>query len=193
MSALAPDGTAHRSSLLGRSTLLRSLGLVLSGVVSILVSGALGAYNACSSRRRLLLRRARRADDADRLQRPDLARARRADGGRRLHGDAADRQRGLGAAPALVAAVVVTASSGSRRGAAASRCAGPYLAGATLAFAVGLPALADRFPATFGGENGLTINPPTPPSWLGANFSLEHWEAWIAAPARWSCCSCSTT
>ena len=59
-------------------------------------------------------------------------------------------------------------------------CAGPYLAGATLAFAVGLPALADKFPATFGGENGLVINPSTPPASLGANFSLEHWEAWIA-------------
>ena len=35
-------------------------------------------------------------------------------------------------------------------------------------------------PATFGGANGLVINPPTPPSWLGASFSLEHWEAWIA-------------
>jgi branched-chain amino acid transport system permease protein len=65
-------------------------------------------------------------------------------------------------------------------GAGASRLRGPYLAGATLAFAVGLPALADKFPSTFGGENGLTINPPTPPSWLGANFSLEHWDAWIA-------------
>ena len=49
-------------------------------------------------------------------------------------------------------------------GLAASRLRGPYLAGATLAFAVGLPALADRFPKAFGGENGLTINPPTPPT-----------------------------
>jgi branched-chain amino acid transport system permease protein len=49
-----------------------------------------------------------------------------------------------------------------------------------LAFAVGLPALADKFPNTFGGENGLVINPPVPPSALGTNFSLEHWEAWIA-------------
>ena len=65
-------------------------------------------------------------------------------------------------------------------GAAASRLRGPYLAGATLAVAVGLPALADRFPTAFGGSNGLTINPPTPPSWLGSSFSLEHWEAWLA-------------
>jgi len=80
---------------------------------------------------------------------------------------------------ALVASVVVTLIVGVPVGAVASRLRGPYLAGATLAFAVGLPALADKFPATFGGENGLTINPPTPPSWLGSNFSLERWEAWI--------------
>jgi branched-chain amino acid transport system permease protein len=82
--------------------------------------------------------------------------------------------------PALVASVVVTAAVGVPLGAVASRLRGPYLAGATLAFAVGLPALADRFPGTFGGENGLSINPPTPPSFLGSNFPLERWEAWIA-------------
>ncbi len=82
--------------------------------------------------------------------------------------------------PALAAATLVSTLVGIPLGAASTRLQGPYLAGATLAFAVGLPALADKFPATFGGENGLTINPPTPPSWLGSNFSLEHWEAWIA-------------
>jgi branched-chain amino acid transport system permease protein len=82
--------------------------------------------------------------------------------------------------PALVAAVGVTLIVGVPVGAAASRLRGPYLAGATLALAVGLPALADRFPATFGGENGLTVNPPTAPSFLGANFDLFRWEAWIA-------------
>ena len=82
--------------------------------------------------------------------------------------------------PALAASLVVTAAVGIPVGAAASRLRGPYLAGATLALAVGLPALADRFPATFGGENGLVINPPIPPSFLGANFPLERWEAWIA-------------
>lgn len=84
------------------------------------------------------------------------------------------------ALPAVVAAVVVTAAVGLPVGAAASRLRGPYLAGATLAFAVGLPAIADRFPGTFGGENGLTINPPTPPGFLGASFPLERWEAWLA-------------
>jgi branched-chain amino acid transport system permease protein len=82
--------------------------------------------------------------------------------------------------PALAASVGVTALIGLPVGLAASRLRGPYLAGATLAFAVGLPALANKFPATFGGENGLVINPPIPPTWLGANFPLERWEAWIA-------------
>jgi branched-chain amino acid transport system permease protein len=82
--------------------------------------------------------------------------------------------------PAICAAVAVCVVIGVPVGAAASRLRGPYLAGATLAFAVGLPALADRFPGTLGGENGLTINPPTVPSWLGSNFSPEHWQAWIA-------------
>jgi branched-chain amino acid transport system permease protein len=82
--------------------------------------------------------------------------------------------------PAIAAAVVVSVLVGIPVGAAASRLRGPYLAGATLGFAVGLPALADKFSGLFGGENGLTINPPMPPSWLGADFPLERWEAWIA-------------
>jgi branched-chain amino acid transport system permease protein len=82
--------------------------------------------------------------------------------------------------PAIAAAVLVSALVGVPVGAAASRLRGPYLAGATLAFAVGLPALADKFPSLLGGENGLTINPPVPPSWLGASFPLERWEAWIS-------------
>jgi branched-chain amino acid transport system permease protein len=82
--------------------------------------------------------------------------------------------------PALVAATVFAAIIGTVLGAAATRLRGPYLAGATLAFAVGLPALADKYTSTFGGENGLVINPPAPPSSLGASFPLERWEAWIA-------------
>jgi branched-chain amino acid transport system permease protein len=82
--------------------------------------------------------------------------------------------------PALLAAVLTSSIVGIAVGAAASRLRGPYLAGATLAFAIGLPALADKYTNTLGGENGLVINPPTPPSWLGAGFPLERWEAWIA-------------
>jgi branched-chain amino acid transport system permease protein len=82
--------------------------------------------------------------------------------------------------PALVAAAGVSAIIGIPVGAASSRLRGPYLAGATLAFAVGLPAIAIRFPGTFGGQNGLTMNPPPVPSWLGSDVSLEQWQAWIA-------------
>jgi branched-chain amino acid transport system permease protein len=85
--------------------------------------------------------------------------------------------------PALVAATVVTALIGSLLGVVAARLRGPYLAGATLAFAVGLPGLADRYPHAFGGENGLIIPPPQPPSSLGSTFPLERWEAWIACAA----------
>ncbi|MHB8491857.1 MAG: branched-chain amino acid ABC transporter permease, partial [Solirubrobacteraceae bacterium] len=82
--------------------------------------------------------------------------------------------------PSLLVAVIVTAVVGVAVGAAASRLRGPYLAGATLALAVGLPPLANRFPETFGGENGLIINPPTPPGALGQAFPLERWQAWVA-------------
>ncbi|HEV3047525.1 MAG TPA: branched-chain amino acid ABC transporter permease [Solirubrobacteraceae bacterium] len=82
--------------------------------------------------------------------------------------------------PALAAATAISAAVGVLVGAAASRLRGPYLAGATLAFAVGLPALAEKYSGTFGGANGLEINPPTVPSWLGLSFPLERWEAWIA-------------
>lgn len=83
-------------------------------------------------------------------------------------------------APALAAGTAAAGVLGLPLGLATTRLEGPYLAGATLAFAVGLPALGDRFPSLLGGENGLTANPPTPPSWLGSDFSLFRWEAWIA-------------
>jgi branched-chain amino acid transport system permease protein len=85
--------------------------------------------------------------------------------------------------PALVAATAAAALIGVVLGVVAARLRGPYLAGATLAFAVGLPGLADRYPHAFGGENGLIISPPKPPAGLGSDFPLERWEAWIACIA----------
>jgi branched-chain amino acid transport system permease protein len=85
--------------------------------------------------------------------------------------------------PAMAAAAAITAVVGVLVGSVAARLRGPYLAGATLALAVGLPGLADRYPSAFGGENGVNVNPPTPPSSLGATFPLERWEAWIACAA----------
>jgi branched-chain amino acid transport system permease protein len=81
---------------------------------------------------------------------------------------------------ALAAAAAVSALVGAVLGAAASRLQGPYLAGVTLTLAVALPEIGNRFPETLGGENGLTINPPTPPSFLGAGFPLQRYLAWIA-------------
>ncbi len=85
--------------------------------------------------------------------------------------------------PALLASVVVASAVGALLGIAGARLRGPYLAGATLAFALAVPGITDRFAGTFGGENGLTTNAPSPPAALGATFSLERWQAWIACLA----------
>ncbi len=89
-------------------------------------------------------------------------------------------KQGWALVPALVAAVLATSVTGVLVGAAATRLRGPYLAGVTLAFAIGLPGLALKFSSLLGGDNGLAINPPIPPSGLGSSFPLERWEAWIA-------------
>jgi len=64
----------------------------------------------------------------------------------------------------LVAAVLMTSVVGIVVGAAAARLHGPYLAGATLAFAVGLPGLAIYFEEFLGGEQGLRVSPPQAPA-----------------------------
>jgi len=66
----------------------------------------------------------------------------------------------------LLIATAVTAVVGLVVGAAASRLHGPYLAGATLAFAVGLPGLALYFEDELGGEQGLRVTPPEAPGWF---------------------------
>jgi branched-chain amino acid transport system permease protein len=83
----------------------------------------------------------------------------------------------------LLLAALISAVGGVLAGAAAARLRGPYLAGATLTLAVGLPTLADRFPSFLGATNGLTVLPATPPASLGATFPLERWQAWITCLA----------
>lgn len=83
----------------------------------------------------------------------------------------------------LAVSVVVTALTGVFFGLAAARLRGPYLAGVTLALALALPQLALHFSSVFAGEQGIAINPPAAPSWLGVNFSLEQWLAWVAVAA----------
>ena len=63
----------------------------------------------------------------------------------------------------LLVAVAITAVVGAVVGVAAARLHGPYLAGATLALAVGLPGLALYFRDTLGGEQGLRVRAPQPP------------------------------
>lgn len=77
-----------------------------------------------------------------------------------------ERQEGLPYLLILLIAVVVTALVGIAVGAAASRLHGPYLAGATLALAVGLPGVALYFEEGLGGEQGLGVNPPDAPAWV---------------------------
>jgi branched-chain amino acid transport system permease protein len=75
----------------------------------------------------------------------------------------------------LLAATGVAAAAGVVLGLPATRLKGPYLAGMTLLFALAVPSIADKWPATFGGDQGLTTTVPTAPGSLTA----EEWLAWI--------------
>jgi len=82
---------------------------------------------------------------------------------------------------------VVTALVGVVVGAAAARLHGPYLAGATLALAVGLPGLALTFKGLLGGEQGLSVSPPrASPNFssfvegtLGLDLSSQKYLAYV--------------
>jgi branched-chain amino acid transport system permease protein len=82
----------------------------------------------------------------------------------------------------FVAAVLAAALGGALLGAAAARLSGPYLAGTTLALAVGLPSLANQF-TVLGGEQGLLFDVGFPPLSLGEEFTQYKWFFWIAALA----------
>lgn len=77
-----------------------------------------------------------------------------------------ERQEGLPFLVVVLCAMVVSAFVGLVVGAAAARLHGPYLAGATLALAVGLPGLAIKYQDLLGGEQGLRISPPRAPDWF---------------------------
>ncbi|MGY1840882.1 MULTISPECIES: branched-chain amino acid ABC transporter permease [unclassified Modestobacter] len=89
----------------------------------------------------------------------------------------------------LLAAVVVATAVGALVGVAAARLHGPYLAGATLALAVGLPGLAIYFHDLLGGEQGLRVRAPRAPeafeSFIGAvsgnAASNTKWLAYLGA------------
>jgi branched-chain amino acid transport system permease protein len=85
-------------------------------------------------------------------------------------------------------AVVVTAVVGALVGIAAARLHGPYLAGATLALAVGVPGLTLYFKDTLGGEQGINVRAPRAPDWFvdaiealsGERGQGTKWLAYIA-------------
>ncbi|TDP97812.1 branched-chain amino acid ABC transporter permease [Labedaea rhizosphaerae] len=77
----------------------------------------------------------------------------------------------------LIAAAVAGGIAGLLTGAAAARLHGPYLAGATLALAVGLPAITQRFPDFLGGSNGLSFTVNSEPA--GLAVPSTRWQAWL--------------
>jgi len=84
---------------------------------------------------------------------------------------------------ALLFGLFIGTLSGFILGIAAARLSGPYLAGTTLALAVGLPTIADQF-KVLGGEQGLNFDIGDAPSWLrkieGEDFTQYKWFFWIA-------------
>ena len=63
----------------------------------------------------------------------------------------------------FVVAVLAAAVGGALLGLAAARLSGPYLAGTTLALAIGLPSIANRF-SIFKSEQGLEFKSGSPPA-----------------------------
>ncbi len=82
----------------------------------------------------------------------------------------------------FIVAVIFTSLFGAILGAAAARLSGPYLAGTTLALAVGLPSIANQF-SILGGEQGISFDVGWPPLSLGEDFTQYKWFLWIATLA----------
>ena len=75
----------------------------------------------------------------------------------------------------FLAAIAASALLGLIVGIPATRLSGPYLAGMTLILALGIPQLADKYSSVFGGDQGLTTLPPTPPG----TIDPQRWLSWI--------------
>ncbi len=82
---------------------------------------------------------------------------------------------------AFLVGAVAGAVAGFILGISAARLSGPYLAGTTLALAVGLPSLANQF-HILGGEQGLTFDIGNAPAALGEEFTQYKWFFWVAVP-----------
>ncbi|CAB4654434.1 MAG: branched-chain amino acid ABC transporter permease [Actinobacteria bacterium] len=82
----------------------------------------------------------------------------------------------------LIVAVLAGALAGALLGGGAARLSGPYLAGITLALAIGLPNLANQF-SFLGGEQGLDYSVGDPPLRFGMDFTTDKWFFWITGLA----------
>jgi branched-chain amino acid transport system permease protein len=81
----------------------------------------------------------------------------------------------------LLAAVVVAAAVGGLVGIAAARLRGPYLAGITLALALGVPVLPkyQHLESKLGGHAGLIVTGPAAPG----TIDFVRWQAWTCCIA----------
>jgi branched-chain amino acid transport system permease protein len=77
----------------------------------------------------------------------------------------------------LLGSLLITAVIGGVVGIAAARLRGPYLAGVTLALAIGIPVLPlwSKLEGPLGGHAGLPVNIPAPPP----SVDFERFQAWI--------------
>jgi branched-chain amino acid transport system permease protein len=82
----------------------------------------------------------------------------------------------------IVIGVLAAGIAGALIGLSAARLSGPYLAGSTLALAVGLPSIVNRFDS-LGGEQGLFFDVGAPPAFLGEGFSPYRWFFYAATLA----------
>lgn len=91
-----------------------------------------------------------------------------------------EKHQSLPLAVVLALSALTAAVAGLITGLGAARLRGPYLGGATLALAVGLPQLTIKYASTLGGDSGIPVNPPPPLSFLGASFDANRYLAWVA-------------
>ena len=82
-------------------------------------------------------------------------------------------------ATTFLVAIISAAIAGAILGIAAARLTGPYLAGTTLALALGIPSIANQF-KILGGEQGLLFDVGFAPKFLGETFTQYKWFFWIA-------------
>jgi branched-chain amino acid transport system permease protein len=75
----------------------------------------------------------------------------------------------------IIAAAVVCGIAGFALGIPALRLSGPYLAIATLALVISLPAILRKYDGLTGGAQGLFVKQPPPPPGLAGSLERDEW------------------